>query len=85
MSDTKSQEEKNMYTGVFINNNVPPHETLIKDGNGNIAGTILGISGFTVVNGLPVKDKVYNIHHDQGEIKSKKCLGASAQMIAFHM
>ncbi|EDP70849.1 hypothetical protein FBALC1_08818 [Flavobacteriales bacterium ALC-1] len=51
-------------TGVYVNNNVPPHSNLIRNGNGT-EGELLVVKNFVVDTGLPIAGQRYFIGSDQ--------------------
>lgn len=46
---------------IYINDNTPPHETLIRDGIGEVNGRYLDITQWEEEKGLPVEGERYNI------------------------
>lgn len=51
-------------TGVYVNNNVPPHVNLIRNGSGT-EGELLIVKDFDIDTALPVKGQRYFIGSDQ--------------------
>lgn len=54
-------------TNVFVNDNQPPHDTLIQSGTGEYSdqNATLAVKAFTVRQGLPIKGERYFIGSDQ--------------------
>lgn len=51
-------------TGVYVNDNVPPHNNLIRNGNGT-EGQVLVVKNFMIDTGLPVAGQRYFIGSNQ--------------------
>ena len=79
----KREPEPLVLHDVFINNNVPRHGNLIRNGEAEVSGNYMDIWDFDVDEGLPVEGERYNIFTDIGEFKNALCSNSHEEGLVF--